>query len=104
MPGNSSSARSALRRRRMTQKAFHDLIGADETLGWDTQLPNEPVINVSLTTAHLLAKDVWVNRPRRIVPGSLGLGTYFTARDSACTAKPAGISSTRWVVPPSERG
>ena len=38
------------------QKKFHELISADEPLGWDTQLPNEPVINVSLTTAHLLGE------------------------------------------------
>jgi hypothetical protein len=62
------------------QKEFHDFIGADEPLGWDTQLPNEPVINVSLTTAHLLAKGrLGESAEWRIVPvGSLGLGTYFT--------------------------
>jgi hypothetical protein len=36
-----------------TQKDFHNLIGGDEPMGWDTQLPNEPVINIGLTAAHL---------------------------------------------------
>ena len=26
-------------------KWFHDVIGADEPLGWDHQLPNEPLVN-----------------------------------------------------------
>jgi hypothetical protein len=62
------------------QKEFHELIGEDEPLGWDTQLPNEPVINVTYTTAHLLAKGRLGDSVEwRIVPvGSLGLGTYFT--------------------------
>jgi hypothetical protein len=62
------------------QKKFHELIGSEEPMGWDTQLPNEPVINVTLTTAHLLAKGRLADTVEwRIVPvGSLGLGTYFT--------------------------
>ena len=32
------------------QKAIHDLVGGDEPMGWDTQLPDEPIINVGLTT------------------------------------------------------
>lgn len=62
------------------QKGFHDLIGIDEPQGWDTQLPDEPVINLGYTVAHLAATGhapglfEW-----RIVPvGTIGLGTYFT--------------------------
>ena len=38
------------------QKAIHDLVGGDEPMGWDTQLPDEPIINVGLTTAYRLAE------------------------------------------------
>jgi hypothetical protein len=62
------------------QKWIHDLIGSDEPQGWDTQLPDEPVINIGYTVAHLAAAGhapglvEW-----RIVPvGTLSLGTYFT--------------------------
>ena len=62
------------------QKDFHDLVGGDDPMGWDTQLPDEPVINVGFTTAHLLAEGpagesaMW-----RLIPvGHVGLGTYFT--------------------------
>ncbi|MFH2065180.1 MAG: lipid A deacylase LpxR family protein [Pseudomonadota bacterium] len=62
------------------QKDFHDLIGADEPLGWHTQLPNEPVINLGYTTAHLAAAgDAGGSAEWKIVPvGTIGLGTYFT--------------------------
>ena len=64
-----------------TQRDLHDLIGADEPLGWHTQLPNEPVINVGYTAAYLAASGhvgetaaQW-----RIVPvGTVSAGTYFT--------------------------
>lgn len=63
-----------------TQKWFHDLIGADEPKGWDTQLPNEPVINLGYTVAHLAAAGSAAGLAEwRIVPvGTVGLGTYFT--------------------------
>lgn len=63
-----------------TQKAFHDLIGGDEPMGWDTQLPDEPVINVGLTSAHLLAQgNAGGSAKWRLVPvGNVSLGTYFT--------------------------
>ena len=62
------------------QKDFHDLVGGDEPMGWDTQLPDEPVINVSYTVAHLLAEgSAGESAKWRIVPvASVGLGTYFT--------------------------
>jgi hypothetical protein len=62
------------------QKDFHELIGADEPMGWDTQLPNEPVINVGYTVAHVW-RDGKVGKAAewRLVPiGHAGLGTYFT--------------------------
>jgi lipid A 3-O-deacylase len=63
-----------------TQKWFHDLIGGDEPMGWDTQLPNEPVINIGLTAAHLWAEGSAGGSARwRLVPvGNVSLGTYFT--------------------------
>ena len=62
------------------QKWFHDLIGSDEPQGWDTQLPNEPVINVGYTVAHLW-RDGKAGKAAawRLVPiGTVGLGNYFT--------------------------
>lgn len=63
-----------------TQRWAHNQLGDDEPQGWDTQLPNEPVINLGYTVGHLAAAGhagglaEW-----RIVPvGSVGLGTYFT--------------------------
>ena len=62
------------------QKSFHKMIGADEPMGWDTQLPNEPVINVGYTGAHLLAQgDLGKSASWRVVPvANAGLGNYFT--------------------------
>ena len=62
------------------QKWFHDVIGSDEPQGWDTQLPNEPVVNLGYTVAHLAAAGhAGKSAQWRIVPvGTVGLGTYFT--------------------------
>jgi hypothetical protein len=62
------------------QKDFHALVGGDEPMGWHTQLPNEPVINLGYTAAHLAAAgDAGGLAEWRIVPvGTVGLGTYFT--------------------------
>ena len=52
-----------------TQKDFHQLIGVNEPEGWDTQLPDEPVINLGYTTAHLLTKgEVGSSVEWRVVP------------------------------------
>jgi hypothetical protein len=63
-----------------TQREFHEFSGADEPLGWDTQLPNEALVNVGFTAARLLAQgDVGRSASWRLVPvGSVGLGNYFT--------------------------
>jgi hypothetical protein len=63
-----------------TQKWFHDLVGADEPQGWHTQLPDEPVVNVGLTSAYLWKSGLAGNSTEwRVVPiGHAGLGTYFT--------------------------
>jgi hypothetical protein len=62
------------------QKAIHDLVGGDEPMGWHTQLPDEPIINVGLTSAYLWKEgDVGDSARWRLVPvGDVGLGTYFT--------------------------
>jgi hypothetical protein len=62
------------------QKAFHRVISSDEPRGWDTQLPNEPVINIGYTVAHEAASGhVGKTAEWRVVPvGTVGLGTYFT--------------------------
>lgn len=59
---------------------IHDLVNADTPRGWDHQLPNEAIINLGFTTAHLLAEgDAGESAQWRLVPvGSVSLGTYFT--------------------------
>lgn len=63
-----------------TQREVHEAIGADEPMGWHTQLPDEPVINIGYTTAYLWkAGEVGESAQWRLVPvGNVGLGTYFT--------------------------
>jgi lipid A 3-O-deacylase len=63
-----------------TQKDFHNLIGGNEPMGWDTQLPNEPIIKVAYTVAHLAAAGhAGGSAEWRVVPvGTVGVGTYFT--------------------------
>lgn len=62
------------------QRDFHRLIGADKPRGWDTQLPNEPVVNLSYTVAHLAAAGhVGQSAQWRMVPvATAGIGNYFT--------------------------
>jgi len=62
------------------QKDFHKLIGSDEPLGWDTQLPNEPVVNFGYTVAHLAAAGRTGDSAEwRVVPvATAGIGNYFT--------------------------
>ncbi|MCL1089111.1 lipid A deacylase LpxR family protein [Shewanella profunda] len=62
------------------QRGFHKVIGANKPHGWDTQLPNEAVVNLTYTVAHLVAAgSVGDSAQWRLVPiGTLGLGNYFT--------------------------
>ena len=56
-------------------------VDSDKPQGWDTQLPNEPVINVGYTVAYLAASGhVGESAAQwRVVPvGTVGAGTYFT--------------------------
>lgn len=63
-----------------TQREFHQLIGNDVPQGWDTQLPNEPIINISYSVAHLAAEGrTGGSAEWRVVPvASAGFGNYFT--------------------------
>jgi hypothetical protein len=62
------------------QKSIHDLVGGDEPMGWDTQLPDEPIVNVGLTSAYRWKEGrVGGSAQWRLIPvGSIGLGTYYT--------------------------
>lgn len=62
------------------QTEFHELIGGDEPMGWDTQLPDEPVINVGYTASYMWREGrVGKAAEWRLIPiGHVGLGTYFT--------------------------
>jgi hypothetical protein len=56
------------------------LIGSKEPPGWDTQLADEPGIDLGYTVAHLAAAgNAGGLAEWRIVPvGTVALGTYFT--------------------------
>ena len=71
------------------QRDFHDLVGGDEPMGWHEQLPDEPVINVGYTVAHLAASGrVGDSAEWRVVPvGTAGLGTYFTGAGAGAYAE-----------------
>ena len=62
------------------QKWFHKVTDSDEPMGWDTQLPNEPIVNVGYTGTYLLAQgDLGRSASWRIAPvASAALGNYFT--------------------------
>ncbi|MFM4702321.1 lipid A deacylase LpxR family protein [Aeromonas bivalvium] len=63
-----------------TQREFHRQIGADKPRGWDTQLPNEPIVNLNYTLAHLAAAGhTAADLEWRLVPlATAGVGNYFT--------------------------
>lgn len=62
------------------QKWFHNVIGSDEPMGWDTQLPNEVLVNVAYSVAHLWKQgDLGKSAEWRLVPvGTAAVGNYFT--------------------------
>jgi lipid A 3-O-deacylase len=62
------------------QRWIHDLTGSNEPMGWDTQLPDEPVLNVGYTGTYLLAQgDLGRSAAWRVAPvAHAGLGNYFT--------------------------
>jgi len=63
-----------------TQRWIHELVNSDEPMGWNTQLPNEPVINVGYTGTYRLAEgDLGNSASWRVIPvAQAGLGNYFT--------------------------
>lgn len=66
------------------QKWFHGVTGGDKPQGWDTQLPDEPVLNIGYTGAWLAAEgklgsSLGESASWRLVPvANAGLGNYFT--------------------------
>ncbi len=81
MRGSSESASSVPHRRLKTYRSGSTRwTGSDEPMGWDTQLPNEPVINVGYTGTYLLAQgDLGKSASWRVIPvASAALGNYFT--------------------------
>jgi hypothetical protein len=62
------------------QRWVHEVIGSDEPMGWGTQLPDEPVLNVGYTGTYMLAQgDLGKSASWRIIPvANAGLGNYFT--------------------------
>jgi hypothetical protein len=62
------------------QKWIHKAVGSDEPMGWQTQLPNEPVFNIGYTGTYLLARgELGGTAGWRVAPVvSAALGNYFT--------------------------
>ena len=62
------------------QKKYHEWTNSDEPMGWDTQLPNEAILNVDYSASYLLAQGkMGKSAGWRIVPAfTAGLGNYFT--------------------------
>lgn len=63
------------------QDKAHDLVGASRPQGWDTQLPDEPIVNVGYAADYLLREgDLGGSASWRLVPTAHGeLGTYMVA-------------------------
>jgi lipid A 3-O-deacylase len=61
------------------QQELHELIGSRLPQGWDTQLPDEPVLNLDYTAMYLWREgDVGDLASWRLVPmGGLSFGNYF---------------------------
>lgn len=62
------------------QREFHRLIGVPTPKGWDTQLPNEGVLNLDGSLGHLLG-EVEMGDSGKARYGTIGqasLGNYFT--------------------------
>ena len=88
------------------QDWFHQRIGVDKPMGWATQLPNEPVLNVGYTGTYLLAKGTWANRPRgESFPWPTQVSaTTSPVSDSVCRARSGGTSWMPWAEQPCGKG
>ncbi|MEJ8569318.1 lipid A deacylase LpxR family protein [Elongatibacter sediminis] len=62
------------------QTWVHDLIDTDEPRGWDTQLPNELLLNLDYSAGYVWRTgEVGKSFTWRLIPnGSVSLGNYFT--------------------------
>lgn len=67
------------------QDSVHDLIDVDDAQGWDSQIPDEPVINVDYSVAYeLLQAGRRGAVEGRFVPlAGASAGTYFTGASAA---------------------
>ena len=63
-----------------SQNSAHDIVGIREALGWDTQLPDEPFVNVGYAADYLwLEGDLGGSASWRLMPTvDAELGTYLT--------------------------
>lgn len=64
----------------LVQRKVHRLTGSEQALGWHTQLPNEPIVNLGYSVAHRAAGGrVGADAQWRLVPlATVGVGNYFT--------------------------
>ena len=79
------------------QRWWHKAIDADKPMGWDTQLPNELVVNVGYTGAYLLAQgNLGKSASWRLVPvANVGLGNYCSPESFRAAPSTHGTSNCR---------
>lgn len=80
-----------------TQSTVHSIVGADQPQGWDTQIPDEPILNLDYTVGYQwLSAPLSDNAVLRVVPtAGASLGNYFTGLSSGLYVE------LGWQVPPS---
>jgi len=68
-----------------SQREFHEVIGEDGPRGWDTQLPDEPLLNLDYTLGYEWLRGADDERASwRIVPlAGASVGNYFTGAEAA---------------------
>ena len=71
------------------QTRFHDIIGSPEPKGWDTQLKNEPILNLFYQYGRHLIRNAPLNHLGYDVTasGGGGLGNYYMGANMGVTAR-----------------
>ncbi len=80
-----------------TQTWFHEQVSGELPQGWDTQLPNEPVLNVDYTVGYeWIGTSLSDSARLRLVPlAGASLGNYFTGLSTGL------YTEIGWNLPPS---
>jgi len=67
------------------QNTAHEFMGVPKARGWDSQLPNEPLLNVDYTVGYdwLTSQVTDTSRARLVPMAGASLGNYFTGASAA---------------------